>query len=76
MLNVFFENSKGKQRLIGTADTTEQANKIIQMFLKEHNYTMYYSRRWKVDDNTTKIDVGSYTEFFYIQETEPVLRCK
>ena len=68
MLNVMFENSKGQSRTIGTAETQESAFKLINDFLAEHNYKSYYQRTWKKDDKTTVIDVGSHTEFFYIQE--------
>jgi hypothetical protein len=66
MFNVLFGNSKGETKTIGTVKTKEQANKVILDFLNEHNYKSYYQRRWKVDDKTTKVDVGSYTEFFEI----------
>lgn len=70
---VAFENSKGEILPIGGVKTDEEANKIICDFLKERNYTSYYSRRWKIDDKTTKVDVGSYTEFFYIMEDMSML---
>ena len=80
MLNVMFENSKGQKRIIGTVENEESAFKIINDFLDEafkvindfltdHNYKSYYQRTWKKDDKTTVVDVGSHTEFFYIQET-------
>ena len=69
MLNVMFENSKSQKRIIGTAETNDEAFKVINDFLTDHNYKSYYTRTWKKDDKTTVIDVGSHTEFFYIQET-------
>ena len=68
MLNVMFENSKSQKRIIGTAETNDEAFKVINDFLTDHNYKSYYTRTWKKDDKTTVIDVGSHTEFFYIQE--------
>lgn len=68
MLDVVFKNSKGQKRIIGTAETNDEAFKVINDFLDDHNYKSYYTRTWKKDDKTTVIDVGSYTEFFYIQE--------
>ena len=44
------------------------AFKAINDFLDDHNYKSYYQRTWKKDDKTTVVDVGSHTEFFYIQE--------
>ena len=69
MLNVLFENSKGQSRTIGTVKNEESASKVITDFLDDHNYESDYQRTWKKDDKTTVVDVGSHTEFFYIQET-------
>ena len=68
MLNVMFENSKGHSRIIGTVENEESAFKVINDFLDDHKYKSYYQRTWKKDDKTTVVDVGSHTEFFYIQE--------
>ena len=68
MLNVMFENSKGQKRTIGTVENEESAFKVINDFLDDHNYKSYYQRTWNKDDKTTVVDVGSHTEFFYIQE--------
>ena len=68
MLNVMFENSKGQKRIIGAVENEESAFKVINDFLDDHNYKSYYQRTWKRDDKTTVVDVGSHTEFFYIQE--------
>ena len=67
--DVIFENSKGKKRTIGTAGTESGAFNLINTFLAEHNYKSYYKRTWKIDDKTTAVDVGSWSERFYIQET-------
>ena len=68
MHNVIFKNSEGKKRIIGTAGFESGAFKLINNFLAEHNYKSYYKRTWKTDDKTTAVDVGSWTERFYIQE--------
>lgn len=51
------------------SDKREEVNKAIQKFLKDHNFTSYY---WRVarNDLCTWIDVGSWSEFFYIFYTE------
>lgn len=33
-------------------------------------FKRYYTRIWQQDDGRTKIDVGSHTEFFILQEEE------
>lgn len=63
-----FENSSGQSRTIGTVENEESAFKVINDFLNDHNYKSYYQRTWKKDDKTTVVDVGSWTERFYIQE--------
>lgn len=68
MYTVFFKNSTGHKRKIATADTYKAALRAINNFLKERNYTSYLKRAWKIDEETTKVDVGSHTEFFYIKE--------
>ena len=37
-----FENSKGQKRIIGTAETNDEAFKVINDFLTDHNYKSYY----------------------------------
>lgn len=68
MLTVLFEDSAKKRRTVGTADTTQEAMQLISKFLAQHNYKSYYMRVWQPKEKTTKVDVGSHTEFFYIIE--------
>ena len=44
MLDVVFKNSKGQKRIIGTAETNDEAFKVINDFLDDHNYKSYYQR--------------------------------
>ena len=62
-MNVYFQNSEGKMRVIGEAETEDQVYDIIQAFLDDHDYKSYYMRVW-YDEGKTWIDVGSWTEFF------------
>lgn len=68
MYNILFENSRKQKRIIGTADTQETAFKVIDDFLADHNYKSYYKRTWNIDDKTTCVDVGSWSERFIIQK--------
>lgn len=63
---MIFQNSKGKERIIAEVETEEQAFAEIDKFLKEYNYISNYKREW-VENGRTKIDVGSHTEFFYLE---------
>lgn len=64
---VYFENSNGTKREIGRAPTEQAARKIVQDFLALYNYKSYYTREWK-EEGELKIDVGSWSEFFYIKD--------
>lgn len=68
MLSVMFEDSKGKKRIIGAAGTENSAFNLINTFLADHNCKSYYKRTWKIDDKTTAVDVGSWSEQFYLKE--------
>lgn len=78
---LYFENSNSKVRRIGKIDGRMNADRIrsevfhqIGAFLDEHNFKSYYMRIWSDvlrGKPASKIDVGSYTEFFY---TVPPMR--
>lgn len=70
-MKVYFENSLKQMREIAdiTNGTSEDASKVIQDFLAEHNFKSYYQRRYNIPKNGTRmtcIDVGSWSEFFYV----------
>ena len=69
MYKVIFENSRHEEREIGTSVDMEGAYKIIDKFLDEHNFKSYYKRVWE-ESGRTKVDVGSWSEFLYIIESE------
>ena len=44
----------------------------IHAFCEERNFKIYYTRIWR-DDNGLKVyDVGSWTEFFYLDDKNEV----
>ena len=63
---LFFENSIGERRVIGTPDSFENAVKEIREFLEERTYKPYYMRTWREDPCEICFDVGSHSEFFYL----------
>ena len=69
MYKVIFQNSRNEEREIGTAVDMNDAYDIIDKFLDEHNFEIYYRRVWK-ENGRTKVDVGSWSEFFYVEECE------
>ena len=66
---VEFKNSYDKTRIISYANTIKECWDIIFEFLEDHNYKSYYQRTRIGDDGKVHIDVGSWSEFFYISRT-------
>ena len=72
MAKLWFQNSQGIERWIADCDTWKEVNKCIDLFIeqanvgrpKEKQFKSYYRRMW-IEDGRTKIDVGSWSEFFY-----------
>lgn len=62
-----FENSRGERRVIGNPETWQEANRIIQKFLKDHRFKSYYTRI-NFYPGEWEIDVGSHCEFFKLSE--------
>ena len=79
LFNVYFQNSNGEMKLLDTVEeqvegldpknTYENCAKVIQCFLNEAGYKSYY-QRYNFFPKEIIVDVGSYTEFFYIKEKE------
>lgn len=69
---LYFENSFGKLREIAQPKDCAEASAAINQFLKEHNYTSYYTRTWINPKNSadTIFDVGSHSEFFHLIDNE------
>lgn len=68
MFKVIFENSRHEEREIGTAVYIQGAYKIIDKFLEEHNFKSYYKNVCEIEKGKIRVDVGSWSEFFYIVE--------
>ena len=72
MAKLFFRNSRGVERQIADCDTWPEVSKCINLFIDQANvgkpknrqFKSYYMRLWE-EDGRTKIDVGSWSEFFY-----------
>ena len=67
MYKIFFEKN-GLKREIGKSNTKEEVRKVINDFLKEREYKSYYWNIIKIDSKTERIDVGDWSEFFYVIE--------
>ena len=58
-----------KSRIIGGADTIKECHQIIMKFLDDHDYKSYYQRMW-VEGGKVVVDVGSWSEFFWISHSD------
>lgn len=65
-MKLYFENSRGERRLIAKPKTEEDANKAINKFCEDRHFKIYYIRTWKDNEGLKVFDVGSHTEFFYL----------
>ena len=65
-MTLYFGNSEVR-RCIAHPQSEEEAFKLINKFANERNYNIFYVRSWKKDNETT-YDVGSHTEFFYLND--------
>lgn len=72
-INVYFENSHSETRVIDHVDTYDEVGIVIHRYIdycnkkRKKDFKIYYMRMWYIaDKNKTKIDVGSHSEFFYV----------
>ena len=65
-MKLYFQNSRGVERLIAEPLNKQEVNKEINKFLDDHNFKSYYSRVWEADGRLV-FDVGSHTEFFILE---------
>lgn len=70
MYQVTFEDRYLDKHIIDKVETRRQAEAIIIQFCTQHNYDIPYLRYWEVAQKILQIDVGSHSEFFYIEEVE------
>ena len=66
-MTLYFENSRGERRIIAEPETEDQAWKEIDKFCEDRNFKVYYTRCWMTPDGLKKFDVGSWSEFFYLE---------
>ena len=66
MIKVYFVKSQTEKRLIAEVNTIEEVWAEINKFMQERNYKSYYQRLMKTDSGT-RVDVGSWTQFFDIE---------
>lgn len=65
-MKLYFRSSNGKERVIAEPSNVEEVSKEIKKFIDDHNFKSYYTRVWE-ENGRLKFDVGSHTEFFYLE---------
>ena len=64
-------NNGYSTRVIGEADSYQEARQVVVKFLEEKNYKSHYWRSWATEDGKKiQLDVGSWSEFFYISRND------
>lgn len=66
-MKLFFQNSKGKERLIAEPSNREEVYNEINKFLDDHNFKSHYTRVWE-ENGRLVLDVGSWSEFFLLED--------
>lgn len=69
-MKVYFCDRRDQMRLIAEASNEHEAWMAIHNFCTERGFVIPYIRSWKEPRDgviMTKYDVGSHTEFFYIE---------
>lgn len=65
-MKLYFKNSRGQKRVIAEPKTRDEAWKEIHKFCEDRNFKIYYVRTWIRPDGLEEYDVGSHSEFFYL----------
>lgn len=68
-MKLYFKNSYGEERVIANPKNEKEAMEAIHTFCDERNFRIYYIRSW-MSGNRKKYDVGSWSEFFYLDYEE------
>lgn len=65
-MKLYFENSRKERRLIANPATEEDARKVIHEFCENRHFKIYYIRNYINEEGLKVFDVGSWSEFFYL----------
>lgn len=65
-MKLYFQNSLGEKRLIGEPVDKKELVSEIHSFLNERSFTSFYMNVCEYESEKLRIDVGSWSEFFYV----------
>ena len=66
-MKLIFQYSLVEARVSAKPQNKKEAVKEINKFLDDHNYKSYYMNVCEDDNGRLRIDVGSWSEFFYLE---------
>lgn len=66
-MNLYFENSNGKRRIIAKVSSVAEAIDEIYNFCNDRDFKIHYIRSCEIPDGFIQYDVGSWSEFFYLE---------
>ena len=69
-MKLYFENSRKERRIIAEPETEEGVMEAIHAFCEERDFKIYYVRTWMTPDGLKKFDVGSWSEFFLLDDKD------
>ena len=67
MMEVYFLNNEGEIKLIHLAKDSQDAQTAMNNYLEFNNYQKPRYFRYWLEDEYTKCDFGSWSEFFLIK---------
>ena len=67
-MKLYFENSRAERRIIAEPETEEAATKEVYKFCGDRNFNIYYVRTWRNKEGLKVYDVGSWSEFFLLDD--------
>ena len=71
MITVNFENRYGTIEPVARVPTLQDAWEVIKKYLTKINFKVYYYRTWNVTPTRRKVDFGSHSEFFFLDNDVP-----
>lgn len=68
-MQLYFKNSKGKETFIADLEKFSDMFGVLteDIYKRNPNYKVPYTRIWASDDHTITIDIGSHSEFYKLK---------
>lgn len=67
-MKLYFEDSYENRMIIAEPQTEEEAWNEIHKFCENRHFHIYYTRTWRNEEGLKVYDVGSWSEFFLLDD--------